>query len=60
MSKIVIVINSSFRNITKHVSMFVSTTLGFRSSARAMAMRCFWPPESCEPFSPTYSRAQSQ
>lgn len=26
---------------------------GFRSSARAMAIRCFWPPDSCEPLPPT-------
>mmetsp|Transcript_5289 Transcript_5289/g.8499 ORF Transcript_5289/g.8499 Transcript_5289/m.8499 type:complete len:99 (+) Transcript_5289:345-641(+) len=27
--------------------------LGFLIMARAMATRCFWPPESCPPFSPT-------
>lgn len=26
---------------------------GFLTSARAMAMRCFWPPESCVPRAPT-------
>mmetsp|Transcript_124311 Transcript_124311/g.362986 ORF Transcript_124311/g.362986 Transcript_124311/m.362986 type:complete len:107 (-) Transcript_124311:1581-1901(-) len=26
---------------------------GSRTTARAMAMRCFWPPESCTPLSPT-------
>jgi hypothetical protein len=26
---------------------------GFFISARAMAMRCFWPPESCVPLAPT-------
>mmetsp|Transcript_72859 Transcript_72859/g.235731 ORF Transcript_72859/g.235731 Transcript_72859/m.235731 type:complete len:84 (-) Transcript_72859:2085-2336(-) len=30
-----------------------SSTLGRRTMARAMAMRCFWPPESCTPRSPT-------
>mmetsp|Transcript_11837 Transcript_11837/g.29653 ORF Transcript_11837/g.29653 Transcript_11837/m.29653 type:complete len:166 (+) Transcript_11837:402-899(+) len=29
-----------------------SSTLGFDTMARAMAMRCFWPPESCVPRSP--------
>mmetsp|Transcript_57305 Transcript_57305/g.112829 ORF Transcript_57305/g.112829 Transcript_57305/m.112829 type:complete len:127 (-) Transcript_57305:121-501(-) len=28
-------------------------TFGLRRSARAMAMRCFWPPENCEPPEPT-------
>ena len=28
-------------------------TLGFNSSARAMASRCFWPPDSACPRSPT-------
>ena len=26
---------------------------GFRIRARAMATRCFWPPDNCVPFSPT-------
>ena len=26
---------------------------GFRRSARAMAMRCFWPPDNFPPFAPT-------
>mmetsp|Transcript_63926 Transcript_63926/g.149871 ORF Transcript_63926/g.149871 Transcript_63926/m.149871 type:complete len:104 (+) Transcript_63926:17-328(+) len=26
---------------------------GFLSRARAMAMRCFWPPENCDPPEPT-------
>ena len=26
---------------------------GFRISARAIATLCFWPPDSCVPFSPT-------
>ena len=30
-----------------------TSTLGSRTSARASAMRCFWPPESCTPRSPT-------
>mmetsp|Transcript_15374 Transcript_15374/g.24259 ORF Transcript_15374/g.24259 Transcript_15374/m.24259 type:complete len:133 (-) Transcript_15374:322-720(-) len=30
-----------------------SSTRGRRTSARAMAIRCFWPPLSCTPFSPT-------
>mmetsp|Transcript_44092 Transcript_44092/g.138558 ORF Transcript_44092/g.138558 Transcript_44092/m.138558 type:complete len:99 (+) Transcript_44092:30-326(+) len=30
-----------------------SSTLGRRTSARAMAMRCFCPPLSCAPRSPT-------
>mmetsp|Transcript_20131 Transcript_20131/g.46181 ORF Transcript_20131/g.46181 Transcript_20131/m.46181 type:complete len:106 (+) Transcript_20131:235-552(+) len=35
-----------------------STTIGeLRSSTRAKATRCFWPPESCRPCSPT-SRSQ--
>ncbi len=29
-----------------------SSTRGFRTSARAMAMRCFWPPDRATPFSP--------
>ncbi|PNH09677.1 hypothetical protein TSOC_003651 [Tetrabaena socialis] len=29
-----------------------SSTRGRRTSARAMAMRCFWPPLSATPFSP--------
>lgn len=27
---------------------------GFLRMARAMAMRCFWPPDSCTPASPTH------
>mmetsp|Transcript_21830 Transcript_21830/g.55451 ORF Transcript_21830/g.55451 Transcript_21830/m.55451 type:complete len:88 (-) Transcript_21830:1835-2098(-) len=30
-----------------------NSTLGCRTKARAMATRCFWPPESCTPRSPT-------
>mmetsp|Transcript_43332 Transcript_43332/g.70607 ORF Transcript_43332/g.70607 Transcript_43332/m.70607 type:complete len:82 (-) Transcript_43332:717-962(-) len=30
-----------------------SRTRGLRTSARAIAMRCFCPPESCAPRSPT-------
>mmetsp|Transcript_70584 Transcript_70584/g.206592 ORF Transcript_70584/g.206592 Transcript_70584/m.206592 type:complete len:98 (-) Transcript_70584:717-1010(-) len=30
-----------------------SSTAGFRTMARAMAMRCFWPPLSITPRSPT-------
>ncbi len=30
-----------------------SSTRGLRSSARAMATRCFWPPDSWMPWSPT-------
>mmetsp|Transcript_56277 Transcript_56277/g.164486 ORF Transcript_56277/g.164486 Transcript_56277/m.164486 type:complete len:133 (-) Transcript_56277:1417-1815(-) len=30
-----------------------SRTFGLRTSARAMETRCFWPPESCTPRSPT-------
>mmetsp|Transcript_11562 Transcript_11562/g.29315 ORF Transcript_11562/g.29315 Transcript_11562/m.29315 type:complete len:90 (+) Transcript_11562:232-501(+) len=30
-----------------------SRTRGLRMRQRARQMRCFWPPESCEPFSPT-------
>lgn len=26
---------------------------GFFNKALAIAIRCFWPPESCVPFSPT-------
>mmetsp|Transcript_23725 Transcript_23725/g.55289 ORF Transcript_23725/g.55289 Transcript_23725/m.55289 type:complete len:226 (-) Transcript_23725:1751-2428(-) len=29
------------------------STFGFLTSARAIATRCFWPPESCVPLSPT-------
>mmetsp|Transcript_25491 Transcript_25491/g.76634 ORF Transcript_25491/g.76634 Transcript_25491/m.76634 type:complete len:81 (-) Transcript_25491:543-785(-) len=29
------------------------STAGFRRSARAMVTRCFWPPLSCSPRSPT-------
>jgi hypothetical protein len=32
---------------------------GSFSTARAMAMRCFWPPESCTPRSPTSVRKPS-
>mmetsp|Transcript_119437 Transcript_119437/g.297901 ORF Transcript_119437/g.297901 Transcript_119437/m.297901 type:complete len:97 (-) Transcript_119437:223-513(-) len=30
-----------------------SSTAGLRTNARAIAMRCFWPPLSCAPRSPT-------
>mmetsp|Transcript_28349 Transcript_28349/g.57572 ORF Transcript_28349/g.57572 Transcript_28349/m.57572 type:complete len:89 (-) Transcript_28349:606-872(-) len=30
-----------------------SSTDGFLIMARAIATRCFWPPDSCPPFSPT-------
>mmetsp|Transcript_100729 Transcript_100729/g.260215 ORF Transcript_100729/g.260215 Transcript_100729/m.260215 type:complete len:90 (+) Transcript_100729:418-687(+) len=30
-----------------------SRIFGCLTSARAMAMRCFWPPDSCTPRSPT-------
>ncbi len=30
-----------------------------RRKARAMAMRCFWPPESCAPFGPTAASPRS-
>mmetsp|Transcript_27237 Transcript_27237/g.63478 ORF Transcript_27237/g.63478 Transcript_27237/m.63478 type:complete len:86 (-) Transcript_27237:2180-2437(-) len=29
------------------------STLGLRTSALAIAIRCFWPPDSCTPRSPT-------
>ena len=31
---------------------------GFLMSARAMAMRCFWPPDSCTPPSPSCTKTQ--
>ena len=31
-----------------------NSIFGFRSSARAIATRCFWPPESWPPLAPTY------
>mmetsp|Transcript_5911 Transcript_5911/g.10141 ORF Transcript_5911/g.10141 Transcript_5911/m.10141 type:complete len:103 (-) Transcript_5911:2126-2434(-) len=31
-----------------------SRIFGFFRTALAMAMRCFWPPESCEPLGPTW------
>lgn len=31
-----------------------SKILGFRTNALAIAIRCFWPPESCEPRSPVW------
>mmetsp|Transcript_4636 Transcript_4636/g.10900 ORF Transcript_4636/g.10900 Transcript_4636/m.10900 type:complete len:101 (+) Transcript_4636:155-457(+) len=31
-----------------------SNTFGFRTRARAIAIRCFWPPLSCVPRSPTW------
>jgi hypothetical protein len=34
-------------------SAVASPTFGFLSTALAMAMRCFWPPLSCSPRSPT-------
>lgn len=36
-----------------HVPVRKKLTLGFLRMARAMAMRCFCPPESCTPLSPT-------
>ncbi|KAE9221308.1 hypothetical protein PF002_g15626 [Phytophthora fragariae] len=30
-----------------------SSTSGSRKMARAMAIRCFWPPDTCAPRSPT-------
>mmetsp|Transcript_98907 Transcript_98907/g.280177 ORF Transcript_98907/g.280177 Transcript_98907/m.280177 type:complete len:81 (+) Transcript_98907:163-405(+) len=33
-----------------------SSTRGFRRRARAMAIRCLWPPLSCTPRSPTSVR----
>ncbi|URD95981.1 hypothetical protein MUK42_36061 [Musa troglodytarum] len=32
-----------------------SRIAGFFNIALAMAIRCFWPPESCSPLSPTYT-----
>ncbi|RLW11216.1 hypothetical protein DV515_00001494, partial [Chloebia gouldiae] len=40
-------------NKPKEVASSRSRIWGLRTRARAMAMRCFWPPESWVPLSPT-------
>ncbi len=45
---------SSFLLSKADVASSKSKTFGLRSRVLAIATLCFWPPEICEPFSPTF------
>mmetsp|Transcript_91597 Transcript_91597/g.263598 ORF Transcript_91597/g.263598 Transcript_91597/m.263598 type:complete len:113 (+) Transcript_91597:786-1124(+) len=46
-------INASLSASNALVASSRNSSLGFRSTARAMAILCFWPPENWEPPDPT-------